>query len=78
MLAAQSPTATDLEASVIFGDLVSKVDLLSFAQELPQLRPVVHAQVVAHKVPVEAVPSPLLSVQQQIGSWRQMMRRHGA
>lgn len=63
-------TDTDLEASVVFGDFVCKVDLLSLAQELPQLRPVVHAQVVAHKVPVETVPPPLLPVQQKVGSWR--------
>lgn len=68
-------TDTDLEASVIFGDFVCKFDLLSLAQELPQLRPVVHAQVVAHKVPVETVPSPLLPVQQQVGSWRHAGRR---
>lgn len=74
----RSLSDTDLKASVIFGDLVGKVDLLSFAQKLPQLRSVVHAQVIAHEVPVEAVPSPILSVQQQIRGWRQMSRRHGS
>lgn len=64
-----APTDTDLEAPIVFRDLVRKVDLLPLAQELSQLRPVVHAQVVAHKVPVEAVPPPLLPVQQQVGGW---------
>lgn len=58
---------TNLEASIVFRDFVCKVDLLPLAQELSQLRPVVHAQVVAHKVPVETVPPPLLPVQQQVG-----------
>ncbi|TNN87521.1 hypothetical protein EYF80_002238 [Liparis tanakae] len=35
------------------------------APELPELGPVVHAQVVADEVPVEAMPPPLFTVQQQ-------------
>lgn len=59
---------TNLEAAVIFCDFVCKVDLFSFAQELPELRPVIHTQVVTDKVSVEAVSPPLLPVQQQVRS----------
>lgn len=60
---------TNLEAAVIFCDFVCEVDLLSLAQELSQLGPVIHAQVVTYKVPVEAVSPPLLPVQQQVRRW---------
>lgn len=55
-----------LKASVIFSDFVCKVNLLPLGQELPELGPVVHADVISHKVPVYAVPPPLLLVQQQV------------
>lgn len=60
---------TNLEAAVIFRDFVCEVDLLSLAQELSELRPVIHTQVVTYKVSVETVSPPLLPVQQQIRSW---------
>lgn len=59
---------TNLEAAVVFGDFVCKVDLLPLGQELSQLGPIIHAQVVTYKVSVKAVSPPLLPVQQQIRS----------
>ena len=61
---------TDLEAAVVFRDFIRKVDLFSLAQELSQLGPVIHTQVVADKVSVEAVSPPLLPVEQKVGGWR--------
>lgn len=63
-----------LEASIIFGDFVCKVDLFSLGQELPELGPIVHAEVISHKVPVYAVSPPLLPVQQQVRSWRKKQK----
>lgn len=58
--------ATNLETTVIFGDFLCKVDLFSLAQELPELRSVIHTQVVSYKVSVQTVSPPLLPVQQQV------------
>lgn len=60
---------TNLEPPVIFCDFVCEVDLFSLAQKLSKLRPVIHTQVVANKVPVEAVSPPFLPVQQQVRSY---------
>lgn len=57
-----------LEAAVILVDRVSKVHSLPLAQELTQLRPLLQPQVVPNEVPIDAVPSPLLLVQQDVGS----------
>lgn len=43
---------TDLEAPIVFGDFVCEVDLFPLAQELPELRPVIHTQVVTYEVSV--------------------------
>lgn len=56
-----------LEAAVVLGDRVGKVHALPLAQELTQLRPLLQPQVVADEVPIDAVPSPLLLVQQDVG-----------
>lgn len=56
----------NLEAAVIFSNFVRKVDLFSLSQELSELRPVIHTQVVAYKVSIETVSPPLLPVQQQV------------
>lgn len=57
-----------LEATVIFVDRVSEVHTLPLAQELTQLWPLLQPQVVPDEVPIDAVPSPLLLVQQNVGS----------
>lgn len=59
----------NLEAAVIFCDFVCEVDLFSLAQELSELRPVIHSQVVTYKVSIETVSPPLLPVQQQVRGW---------
>lgn len=58
--------STHLEPSVIFSYSVCKIDLLPLAHKLAELGAVLHAYVISHKVPVNAVPSSLLLVQQQI------------
>lgn len=55
-----------LEPPVILGDGVRKVDLLPLAHKLLQFRVLLHANVVPDEVPVDAVSSPLLLVQQQV------------
>lgn len=55
-----------LEPPVILGDGVSKVDLLPLAHKLLQFRVLLHPNVVPDEVPVDAVSSPLLLVQQQV------------
>lgn len=50
------------ESSVELHHNISEVNPLPAADELPDLRMVVSANVVAHKVPVDAVPAPLLLV----------------
>lgn len=57
---------TNFEAAVVFRDFVCEVDLFPLGQELPELGPVIHAQVVTYKVSVEAVSPSLLPVQQQV------------
>lgn len=56
------------ESSVELHHNVSKVNPLPTANKLPDLWMVVSSNVVAHKVPVEAVPAPLLLVQQDVRS----------
>lgn len=72
--AARAPPAPGvswhLEPAVVFGDGVGEVDALPLGQELPQLRPLLHAQVIAHEIPVDAVPPPLLEVVEDAGGWR--------
>lgn len=58
--------STHLKPSVIFSYSVCKIDLLPLAHKLAELGPVLHADVISHKIPVNAVPSSLLLVQQQI------------
>lgn len=59
------------ESSVIFHHNVCKVDPLSPANELSDLWMVVCPDVVAHKVPVDAVSSAFFLVQQDVGCWNQ-------
>lgn len=65
---------TNLEPAVVFCDFVCKVNFFSLGQKLPKLRPVVHTQVVTYKVSVDAVPPPLLPVQQQVRSFKNQER----
>jgi len=55
------------ESSVKLHHDVSEVDSLPPADELPDLRVVLGPEVVAHEVPVDAVPAALLLVQQDVG-----------
>jgi hypothetical protein len=55
-----------LKPAVELIDRVSEVDALPLGQELPQLGAVLQAEVVAHEVPVDAVPAPLLRVVQDV------------
>lgn len=55
-----------LEPAVIFHYNVCKVDSLSAAHKLPYLRVVVSANVISHKVAVDAVSPPLLLVQEKV------------
>lgn len=57
-----------LEAAVVLGDRVSEVHTLPLGQELTQLWPLLQPQVVSNKVPIDAISSPLLLVQQDVGS----------
>lgn len=59
-----------LEPPVVFGDGVGEVDALPLGQELAQLRPLLHAQVIAHEIPVDAVPPPLFEVVEDAGGWK--------
>lgn len=54
------------ESSVKFHHNIGKVDPLSAADKLSDLRMVVCSDVVAHKVPVDAVSAALLLVQQDV------------
>lgn len=58
--------STHLEPSVIFSYSVCKIDLLPLAHKLAELGVLLHAYVISHKIPVNAVPSSLFLVQQQI------------
>lgn len=66
-----------LEPPVVFGDGVGEVDALALGQELAQLRPLLHAQVIPHEIPVDAVPSPLFEVVEDAGSWEEPQRGAG-
>lgn len=66
-----------LEPSVVFGDGVGKVDALPLGQELPQLGPLLHAQIIPHEIPVDAVPAPLFEVVEDAGSWEGPQRGAG-
>lgn len=59
-----------LEPPVVFGDGVGEVDALPLGQELAQLRPLLHAQVITHEIPVDAVPPPLFEVVEDAGGWK--------
>lgn len=59
-----------LEPPVVFGDGVGEVDALPLGQELAQLWPLLHAQVIAHEIPVDAVPPPLFEVVEDAGGWK--------
>ena len=61
--AAQRP---HLKPAVELVDRVSEIHALPLGQELPQFRLLLQAQVVAHEVPVDAVPAPLLGVVQDV------------
>lgn len=56
------------ESSVELHHNVSEVNPLPAANKLPDLRMVVRSNVVADKVPVDAVPAPLLFVEQDVRS----------
>lgn len=58
------------ESSVELHHNVSEVNPLPAADKLSDLWMVVSSNVVTHKVPVYAVPAPLLLVQQDVRSWR--------
>lgn len=49
-----------LEPAIKLVDRISKVDTLPLGQELPQLRPLLQAEVVSDEVSVDAVFPPLL------------------
>lgn len=55
-----------LEPAVKLVDRVCEVDSLPLGQELSELRPLLQSQVVTYKVPVDAVPPPLLRVVQDV------------
>jgi len=59
--------STYLESPVVLGDGVGEVYPLPLGQELAQLRPLLHAQVIAHEIPVNAVPPPLFEVVEDVG-----------
>lgn len=59
------------ESSVKLHHDVSKVNPFSAANKLSDLGMVVGSDVVTHKVPVDAVPAPLLLVQQDVRSWKE-------
>lgn len=59
--------ASYLKPPVILSDGVGEVDPLPLGQELAQLRPLLHAQVIAHEIPVDAVPPPLFEVVEDVG-----------
>ena len=54
------------EAAVVLHHRVGEVDPLAAPHELPHLGVVVQADVVAHKVTVQAVPPALLLVQEDV------------
>lgn len=56
-----------LEPPVILSDGIGKVYPLPLGQELAQLWPLLHAQVIAHEIPVDAVPPPLFEVVEDVG-----------
>lgn len=58
-----------LETSIVLHYCVCKINPLSAPHKLAQLRPPVHPNVIPDKVPVDAVSSPLLLVQDNIGRW---------
>ncbi len=58
------------ESSVKFHHNICKVDPLSAANKLSDLWMVVCPDVIAHKVPVDAVSAALLLVQQDIRGWK--------
>lgn len=58
---------THLESPVVLVDSLCKVHSLSLPHEGPQSRVVVQADVVAHKVPVEAVTPPFFLADKQVG-----------
>lgn len=58
------------ESPVMFHHNVSKVDSFSAANKLSDLRMVIGPDVVAHKVPVDAVLAALLFVQHNIRGWK--------
>ena len=55
-----------LKPAVELVDRVSEVDSLPLGEELPQLGPLLQTEVVAHEVPVDAVPAALLGVVQDV------------
>lgn len=59
------------ESSVKLHHNVGKVNPFSAADKLSDLRMVVSSDVVTHKVPVDAVPAPLLLVKQDVRSWKE-------
>lgn len=58
------------ESSVKFHNDISKVNPLSASDKLSDLWMVVCPDVVAHKVPVDAVSAALLLVQQDVRGWK--------
>lgn len=55
-----------LEPPIELVDRIGEVYSLPLGQELTQLGPLLQAQVVSHKVPVDAVLPPLLGVVQDV------------
>lgn len=55
-----------LEPAVKLVDRISKVDPLPPGQELSELGPLLQAEIISNKVPVDAVLPPLLGVVQNV------------
>lgn len=66
VLKTTSQKVRHLEPAVKLVHRVSEVDALPLGQKLPQLGPLLQAEVISNKVPVEAVLPPLLGVVQDI------------
>lgn len=64
-----------LKSSVVLHHNIGKVYPLSTADELSDLWMVVGPDIVAHKVPVDAVSAALLLVQQDVRGWKKQKRR---
>ena len=66
-----------MDAPVVLGHCVCKIDLLPLAHKLLEFRVLLHPNVVPNEVPVNTVSPSLLLVQQKVGGCSSQKGREG-